>query len=473
MKILLEIPSRALGVQPGYTKFPDEILMMASALEKAGHEVKIHDCNLDQLQPADLAAFSPGIVGFSVATGPNIADSLWRGAEYKKLLPDTNIVWGFRHPSALPEQTLKEDHIDFVVVGAGEETMVELADVLEHNAGDKLAAIKGLAYRDAEGKARVNEPRPFITKLDILPDPAWHLVDLKKYWDVSLIVSRGCPYNCTFCDDKMFHKGYIGDLSAPCIVSQMERLKNEFGVNHILFSGENFALDRERLREFCRLVIEKKLKMSWNCRVSGPLEKEDIALMAKSGCSSVILEIETGCQRVRQELLKKGSVKEMEDTFWELTRRRIMPTLFIMYGFPTETVEEFRMSLDMLKRLDYPPYMYMKYVPYPATELFDYCVDKGIFNMPESLQEWVDFHMNFLVDVNLSQVPQEMIDEALEEYRGTYGERRLVFTMKHNPRYFFKALKNPVQFFKDVRNLIRYSTFYRKKKRIRPARQAG
>jgi radical SAM superfamily enzyme YgiQ (UPF0313 family) len=465
MKILLEIPSRALGVQPGYTKFPDEILMMASALEHAGHEVKIHDCNLDELQPADLKNFQPGIVGFSVATGPNIVDSLKRGAEYKQLLPDTKVVWGFRHPSALPEQTLKEEHIDFVVIGAGEETMVELATCLDGTADPGFESIKGLAYKTSSGKICINEARPFITKLDILPDPAWHLVDLKKYWDVSLIVSRGCPYNCTFCDDKMFHKGYIGDLSAERIVSQMERLKKDHGVNHILFSGENFALDSTRLRDFCQLVIHKKLKMTWNCRVSGPIEKEDIKLMAKSGCTSVILEIETGCQRVRQELLKKGSVKDMEDTFWELTRHKIMPTLFIMYGFPTETVEEFQMSLKMLKRLDYPPYMYMKYVPYPATELFDYCVDHKLFPRPQSLQEWVEFHMNFLADVNLSAVPQAMIDEALEEYRSTYGERRLMFTLKHNPRYFLKALKNPKQFLKDVRNLIRYSMFYRSKKK--------
>ena len=460
MNILLEIPSRACGALPGYTKFPDEILSLASVLEKYNHTVRIHDSNVDSLDPLDLKDFNPGIIGFSVATGPNIADATAKSTEYKKLIPKAKMVWGFRHPSALPAQTLAEPFIDYVVIGGAEVTLAELAQYLE-GGNIELPAIKGLAFKDKQGQVVINEPRDFITDLNQLPDPAWHLIDFKKYWDVSLIVSRGCPYTCTFCDDASFHKGYIGNLSAKNIVSQMEKLHEKYGINHILFSGENFALNRQRLKEFNELMTKNKLKMTWNCRVSGGLKEEDIVLMAKSGCTSVMLEVETGCERMRLDFLKKGTVSEMEETFSLLLKYRIIPTLFIMYGFPTETADEFSMSLELLERLNNPPYLYMKYVPLPATVLFDYCISHNMFKAPEKLGDWVGFYLRFLNDVNLSAVPQQMVDQAIDTYRSTYDIRRLSYMVKYNPRYFWKAVRSPRQFFRDLRNLMRYSRLYK------------
>lgn len=145
MKILFIIPSRGTSPGTGYTKFPDELLSIASVLEEGGHDVRIHDANMDERPLEELATFNPSIIGFPVATGPNIADSIDKSIKLKKLLPQTKIVWGFRHPSSLPEQTLVEDYIDYVIIGAGEFTLLELAQKLD-DGKQNLNEIKGLLY---------------------------------------------------------------------------------------------------------------------------------------------------------------------------------------------------------------------------------------------------------------------------------------------------------------------------------------
>jgi len=453
VKILLVIPSREITPGTGYTKFPDELLPIAAVLEKHGHEVKIHDSNMDDCQPKAFMPFNPDIVGFSVATGPNIADSINKSIEFKKILPNVKIVWGYRHPSSLPEQTLIEPYIDYVIIGAGEYTTLELTRCLE--TGDvKLSEIKGLAYKE-NGKVVINEPRHPVDDLNELPDPAWHLIDIKKYWDVTLNVSRGCPIDCTFCTDRTFYKGYISDLAPERIISQTEHLNKQYGVDYILFSGEHFAVNHKNLQQFCHLATQKKLKVKWSCPVSIPLNEEDIALMAKAGCSAVLFEIESGSQKIL-DLLNKGNVGEMERTFWLLVKYGIIPNVCLMYGFPTETSDDFKMSLELIQRLDNPPYLLMKYVPYPDTLLFDYCIKKGLITAPKKLSEWTDFYLRYANEINLSEIPDSMIAEAVAKHRKTYSIQRLSFTMKHKKASYLEIIRNPIKFLRSLSKLIKY-----------------
>ena len=447
MRILLSIPLRD-GM---YTKFPDELLSIAAVLENRGHKVMLHDANLGDRTAESFNNFNPDIAGFSVSTGC-VADSIKKANEFKKAFPNIKTVWGFRHPSALPEQTLKEDYVDFVIIGAGEYTLSELAEHLE-NGNERLSDIKGLAWKQ-NGEIVINEPRAFLKNLDELPDPAWHLVDPKKYWDVSIITSRGCPYSCTFCADATFHKGNVSDLSAARIASQSERMHKEFGVNYIMYTGDNFGINKERLHEFCRIMIQKKLKLKWNCQISGDVSDEDARLMAKAGCTAVILGAESGSQKIL-DLLTKGNVQDFEKTFWNLVKSRIIPTLFIQYAFPTETAEDFKETLAFIKRLDNPPYLYMKFVPYPKTVLFDHCVAQRLVTVPEKLSDWSGFQLHHATQANLSRVPQPLMDDAMAGFRASFATRRFRFMLRHNPAYFLTAFKEPRQFFGSLSYLIK------------------
>jgi radical SAM superfamily enzyme YgiQ (UPF0313 family) len=449
----LVVPSRAYADVPGYTKFPDELLSIAGVLEKNNHQLRIHDQNINRYSAKDFLDFKPQLVGFSVGTGPNIADASQMSADFKNILPSTKIVWGFRHPTSYPHQVLAEPYVDYAVLGPGEYTTQELTQHLE-DGSISLPEIKGLAYKD-NGRIVVNPVRPCLANLDVLPDPAWHLINLKQYMDVTLNTSRGCPLRCTFCCDFKFYQGTMSDLSAARIVKQMEHLQRIYNINNIYLSGERFALNRERLREFCKLVLQKGLKIKWNCPVSCGLDEEDVALMAKSGCTSVLLEIETGSQRML-DFLNKGTISEMENTFWLLIKYKIIPTIFMYYDFPTETVEDFKATLDILEKFDKPPFLYMKFVPYPDTELFDYCVEKGLIKMPQKLSDWITFPIVCSTELILSEVPKKMMDDALAYYRKTYIGHRIRFTVRHNPRFFWNIITNPPEFFRAMRALIHY-----------------
>jgi len=194
VRVLLVSPSTVLysSLVKTYATFPNGILYIGAVLEKHGHEVQIYDGNIDSRQPKDFIPFSPDIVGFSVLTGPNIDAAIAQSIEFKNIMPGVKVVWGNVHPSILPQQTLTEPYIDYVVIGAGEYTLLELVEYLEKGRTTRLSEIKGLAHKE-NSNIIINEPRPFIKNLDELPDPAWHLVDVPKYWDITLNTSRPAP----------------------------------------------------------------------------------------------------------------------------------------------------------------------------------------------------------------------------------------------------------------------------------------
>ncbi|MBA7641229.1 Anaerobic magnesium-protoporphyrin IX monomethyl ester cyclase [subsurface metagenome] len=455
---------RVLLVNPGtecnprfktYAVFPNGLLFLAAVLEKHGHQVQIYDNVLDSRKPEDFIAYKPDIVGYSVLTGTDITQAIAQTKEFKKVIPGVKTVWGNVHPSVLPEQTIREPYIDYVIVGAGEYALLKLVDHLEKGANG-LKNIEGLVYKE-NGQIYRNEATSFAKDLDELPNPAWHLIDVKKYWAASLNTSRGCPFRCTFCYNSVFNKGYRGDFSAERIVSQVKYLQRQYGVKFIRFFEDNFTFNRKRLQQFCRLIIAEKINFKWDCEARADLSEEDIALMARAGCTSIGLGVETGSQKILNFLKKGVDLNQMEKSFWLIVKHKIAPRLYIMEGLPTETVEDFNLTHQLLKKLDHPPYLYMRFVPYAGTPLFDYCVSKELIDPPQRLEEWADFAFMSATRANLSQVPDEIVNNAFAEYIRTYVWRRLRFTLRHNPSYFWMLLRNPVEFYQAVKGLVKNS----------------
>ena len=323
---------------------------------------------IDGRRPEDFVSFNPGLIGFSVIGGSYMEGSMDQSRRFKELLPAAKIVWGNVSPSALPEQTLAESFVDFVVMGAGEYTMLDLAAHLETGA-PSLPEIEGFGYK-LDGQPVVNGRRPFIKNLDALPDPAWHLVDMKKYTELGLTTSRGCAFQCAYCYHSSLSKGYASELSAERVVAQIKIVQEKYGAKYVRFNEDNFTFNRKRLREFCKLVIDRKIKISWSCDSRADLSDTDVALMAKAGCVAVGLGLEHGSQRMLDFIQKDITVPEMERAFWSLVKHKIRTSVYIMYGFPTETAEDFTATQDMLGRLDNPHYMYNRFIPFPGSVLF-------------------------------------------------------------------------------------------------------
>ncbi|KTB47887.1 B12-binding domain-containing radical SAM protein [Dehalogenimonas alkenigignens] len=454
MRVLLVNPGSEVNPRFNtYAVFPNGLLFLAAVLERAGHEVKVYDNVVDRRKPVDFKDFDPQLIGYSVLTGPDITQAILQSKEFKALYPEARIVWGNVHPSCTPEQTMAEEYIDYVIVGAGETALLQLIDYIEKGS-TQPAAIAGLVYRE-NGQLKMNERASELKNLDELPDPAWHLIDVPKYWQVSLNTSRGCPFRCTFCYNSAFHSGYRGDFSAERIVAQVEHLQQRYGVKFIRFFEDNFTFNRKRLHRFCELVIEKKIKLKWDCEARADLSEKDVDLMARAGCVSVGIGVETGSKRLLEFLKKDIDLDVMQKSFWNIVRHRIMPRIYIMEAVPTETLADYQATRDLLHKMGDTPYFYMRFVPYPGTPIYYYCIEKGLIKPPEKLADWPHFSFNLATRGNLSEVPTEVVTEAFAEYARTYGPRRVRFMWRYNKRFFLSMVKNPLQFFGAVKELIK------------------
>jgi len=460
MKILLVNP--LTSVQSGFRKysvFPYGILFLAAVLEKANYQVRIYDNNIDDRKPEDFISFNPDLVGFSVITGRSITDAINQSIKFKEILPKTRIVWGGIHPSLLPEQTIIEPYIDYVIIGEGEYTLLELCQYLDSGDG-KPENIKGLGYKE-NNKIIINEARPFIKDLNELPDPAWHLVDVKKYNGTTLNTSRGCPFRCTFCYNQAFNKARRGDFPAQRIVSWIKFFQNRYGVSTFKFYEDNFTINRKRLKEFCNLIIRGNLKIRWECESRADLTEEEIVLMAEGGCYAIGLGVESGSPRILKFLQKDIKLEDVERTFKLLTKYGIGPGLYLMAGLPTETVEDFKMTLNLFKRLSYRWCEYMIYRPYPGTVLYNYCVHNNLFKPPGKLADWVNFCDLYDARNNLSNIPANLLQKELNKFKKRYIWIGMLFSLKHRPLRALAKLLNPYKIIEISSNIIKhYKAFF-------------
>lgn len=461
MRILLVNPAKRFkslfgtrSLQP--TVLPNSLLYIGAVLEMAGHEVRIWDQQIDAKTATDYYHyFQPQLVGFSVSVGSIIYEAIEQSKEFKRLDPKLSIVWGNVHPSMLIEQTLAEQYVDFVIAGPGEYTLLELVDHLENNHPVNLDDIKGLAFKK-DGQIVINPDRPFIKNLDELPDPAWHLVPMDDYWEKSLNTSRGCPSQCIFCYNPPFHKGQLGEFSAERIVNQMETLKNKYGVTLFRFFEDDFCHNRPRLHKFCKLVIEKKMKIRWDCDARAGLTEEDISLMKKSGCASVGFGVESGSPRLLQFIRKTAKLEDIKETFKLLVKYKILPKLYLISELPTETIDDFEATKRLIKELGNPPYQYVSYIPYPGTELYRYCVANGL-KPPKTTAQWAAFISQPDCGIQWSEVPKEMTARFKDNLVKYYFWRRNSFALKHGMFAFYLPVnKSPRELLRVIRFWWRY-----------------
>ena len=250
---------------------PLGLAYIAAVLEKAGYEVRIIDAKVEPLSVEQIikktADFNPQIVGFSFSTLDfHITKRLAQGL---KSCGNYTVIIGGPHVSALPEETMQEECFDYGVIGEGERTTIELVDALCQGRKEAIPAIRGIAFRDGLRVIRTPE-QAYIEDLDSIPFPARHLLpDVKRYrysWykylpTATIITSRGCPYQCTFCDRAVFGNK-LRMRSVENIIDEIEMLVKEYGVRGVNILDVLFTISSERIEAFCQQLISRKLRVS-------------------------------------------------------------------------------------------------------------------------------------------------------------------------------------------------------------------
>ena len=351
---------------------------LGAILEKNHYEVDVIDCQVLKLSYEDfrseLGKHKPDIVGLTSTTLTyNPALKLAKIA--KEVLPECLILIGGPHVTFWDDKALEEcPALDVIIRREGEYTLLELVQKVE--AGESFDDVLGITYRKDEKIVR-NPDRPYIEDLDSLPFPArhlWPMEHLQKYEDIIyLAASRGCVFWCEFCATVRMHGRKFRMRSPKNIVDELEFLHKTYGVTSFTFCDDAFTVEPAITEELCRLIIERKLKIKWNCgtRVD-MLTKELLTTMRDAGCVSVWSGVESGSQKVLDAMHKGITTEQTMRVFGWIRELGLKPAPNVILGFPGETKESAWKTIKFVEEISPDEVgFYNIATPFPGTPLYD------------------------------------------------------------------------------------------------------
>jgi len=365
---------------------PLGLAYLGAVLERGGHTARIFDfglrpCRLQEEDIADVAAFGPDLIGFTVMTGGyhNVEQSL---GPIKAVMPSVPIVLGGPHPTMFPEEIAATPGVDFVVYGEGEETLMELVAALQSGATD-FSDILGLAYARNDELVRTPE-RPLIRDLDALPLPARHLLELDKYplaapngeKMLTVLSSRGCPFNCSYC-----FKGIVGrtyrQRSPENILAELRHLKSAYGARNFYFIDDLFTINTKRLMAISQMIIDEGLDIRWQClgRVDR-VAPESLSMMYRAGCRELHYGIESGNPEVLAATGKNITLDQVRQAVKWTAQSGIRGKGYFMLGLPGDTEETMEQTIRFACELELDEAMFSITTPFPGTRLWDELVKK-------------------------------------------------------------------------------------------------
>jgi anaerobic magnesium-protoporphyrin IX monomethyl ester cyclase len=248
---------------------------------------------------------------------------------------------------------------DYIIIGEAEQTLLELLNQLQKS--NDVSKISGLAYRSNDQITK-NPARTVLKELDELPIPAWDLLDIgpyKKIWknnhgyfSLNLVTTRGCPYKCNWCAKPIYGNRY-NSHSPAYVVDQIKILQTKFEMDHIWFADDIFGLKPGWLKEFSERLKKENIRIKYKIQSRADLlcEEDTIAFLAASGCDTVWMGAESGSQKILDAMDKGITVDEIKKATQLLKQHKIKPALFIQFGYPGETLDDIRLTIDMINEL--------------------------------------------------------------------------------------------------------------------------
>lgn len=284
--------------------------------------------------------------------------------------PAAHIVCGGPFVTAVPEETLQHyQDIDTIVIGEGEETFLELIHRLE--AGKSVKGLAGTACRSGAGILR-GPPRPRITDLDSLASPlAYFPMD-------TLVTSRGCPGECTFCGSKVMWGKKVTFHSVDYVLDMLQKAVCQYGRQFIMFKDDTFTAYRKRALALCQGIIQRKINFLWSCdtRVNA-LDEELLYFMRLAGCQRLSLGVESASPVILKNIKKHISPKMVLDVTRLAKKYGFQIRYYMMVGNRGETVETMRQSLNFIKKAQPHECHIFPLSIYPGTEEFDIFQEHG------------------------------------------------------------------------------------------------
>ncbi|MBU1255315.1 B12-binding domain-containing radical SAM protein [Patescibacteria group bacterium] len=402
------------------------LLCLASYLDEKGIEVKMVD-GVRQKNYLDLIKKElPQVdfVGISAMT-TQVKPALEISKIVKDFNKDLPVIWGGLHPTFFPEETVEHPLIDIVVIGEGEETLLEIVQE------KPFQNIKGIAFK-GNNSVQVNSERPFLNFED-LPLPKWNLVPKEILENLALIpthTSRGCPHRCTFCVNAI-RKNRWRARNPEDVLKDLEIIVSQpyFKNKPIRFWDEDFFVDKERAMDIIHGMIEKNLNLNWETTIRADYLDEDfldnnsMVDLKKSGCYLLSFGAESGSSKILKKIKKGVTIEQILNSAKRCLKHKIIPQYSFMVGLPGEIRKDVKQTIKLIDQLiKLSPNIQIlgpqAFRPYPGSSLYEECLLSG-WSAPQTLEQWAELmenELNYLSPQNFPWVKDPDFIESLEAY---------------------------------------------------------
>lgn len=420
MKILLLKPISDLYyvIQPNFG-----LGYLASIMIRKGHDVQILDSGKEQLDwKGFVQIIEKGqydLIGIQMYTH-NILSAKEHTRIIKERIPDCTVIIGGAHISGDPEGTMEFiDQADFGFTGEAEAGIEEFLNLQKDDylKPELLAKIPNLVWK-SNGKTVIN-PRAYIQDLDEIEFPAWHIMAPSSYPNAPhgsfckrvpvapMIISRGCPYQCTFCAGRSVTGSRIRYRSVENVLREIDLLYHQYNVREIHIEDDNFTLQRDYVIAFCNELM----KMSLDLVLSLPngirldtLDAELLTTMEKAGFYSIAVGIESGSDRVLELMRKKTTVEMIKQKVALIKSCTNMHVSgFFLLGYPGETEPEILQSIELAKSLPIDKVNFLFVMPFPGSDLWEEYIQRH-----HSVIRWENF-LYYRIMPGLSDIPERTL----------------------------------------------------------------
>lgn len=378
------------------------LLALASTLRDAGFETVIIDAAIEPAYKARVAEEIEDALclGISALTGPMLRGAIEVAKAAKKLRPKMPVIWGGWHPTLMPDETLAEPFVDIVVRGQGEITLREVAIALAEKTS--LKNIAGISWKI--DVLRTHNPDRPVEPLEVLPLPAYDLVDFDAYERVggsrklAYATSVGCPYACNYCTDMVFYNRRFNALSAERVVKELTELVTRYRVDEVALLDSNFPVDLKRAKEIARGILASGVKFRWTFQASTDficrMSESEVRLLGESGVSYMGFGTESTSEPVLKLMNKRHQrVNEMYETASKANIAGIRVTFNLIFGYPGETeadrITTLQTMSDIARQFHNVNFSPNIFTPYPGIPIWPQLRTLGVPE-PKSLQDWME-----------------------------------------------------------------------------------
>lgn len=374
--------------------------------------------NIDNLIVKKIVNEKPDMIAFSCFTG----NYQWclKIAEKIKRVSQIPIIFGGVHTTAVPNDVLGNACVDYVIIGEGEYALLELIQYLENKKEKKLSEINNLGYKQ-ENQQYLNHVREYIKDLDSMPFPDKELFYNKiplfaeHYY---IMTSRGCPFNCTYCSNNMYHctysleKNHLRRRSPENVIKELKIAKSKWNPKLIKFADDVFSSSKEWLQKFIPLY-KSEINIPFMCSVyPNTITKEIAELLKEGGCWFVTMGVQSGSERIRKDIFHRfGTNEQITNSIRYIKEAGIKISVDNIFGAPSETEVDLKSGLELYYQTKPDRIITFWLTYYPNTEIIKIAIDKKEL-LPEDINKvnkgFIGFtHDGGLVNKNKNKMYQK------------------------------------------------------------------